>query len=1125
MRKTLLLAALCLTSIAAQKAQAQDKRVTIHRTQADIVTILNDIEKQTDYMFVYGQDANVKIKRSMQVDNVSVKTVLTTLFAGLPISYELKNKHIVLMKKSAKTNKQSSPKQKYSGTVTDEQGEPLVGVTIKVKGSQAGTITDIDGNYTIEAVPSSFLEISYIGFESRIVSFKDGTYKNIVMKEDAAALEEVVVVGYGALKKKDLTGAINHIEADKFQNERPQNVQDLLRSASPGLNISASNDAKGDASISIRGQRSLSGGNTPLIVLNGMIFQGDMSEINPTDIESIDILKDASSAAIYGAKSANGVVIITTKKGTGAQPTINFDGSVGFVTMGVNRHVYDPQSYLQFRSDYAASQYGWEHAGYYAQPTEENLSKYNLTEEQWKNYDAIGQASTNLEDTWLRRINLGDVERENYFAGKTFDWYDNSFQTGLQQDYNVSVSGATPKINYYWSVGYQDSKGLVVGNRFKNYRSNLRLDGHITDFMDAGIALNLQQRCEGYPTINWVEEIQNSPYSNPYNEDGTLNPYPMGSGNPQPGKNGRYSLSMQDLDASTETVTANTYLKIKLPYSISYQISFAPRYSWNHGYFWSNSKNVFDTSNGSASRSNARSIDWTFDNMIKWSQQFADKHQFDITMLHSAEKYTIWQDNMSGTQFTPSDILKWHNMAIAGETVISSTDTKSTGESWMGRLFYSFDNRYMLTASMRRDGYSAFGKSHPWATFSALALAWNFTHENFFKWNAMSQGKLRLSWGTNGNRDIGIYQAMSELIPAGKISFANSAGNAYDVTFLQVSRMANYDLKWESTSAWNIGIDYGFLNNRIFGSIEYYYMPTTNLLMSRSLPAFTGYSSFISNLGKVVNSGFEFSLTSINIDKKDFKWSTTFNLSYNKNRIKHLYYQYEDIVDENGKVVGSKEVDDVNRNWFVGHDISTIWNVKFDGIWQEEEAEEAAKYGQRPGDARAEDVNGDYVIDQKDRQFLGQSTPKYNFSLRNDFTFWKDLSVSFNFYGKAGHKRAQTEYLNYFTSYDDYVNQYERNYWTPENRSNSFARLKSTLANGVSPLKVVNGGFIRMNNISVAYNLPGLWVHQIKAKAVKVNFTIRNVAVFKFNRENVGWDPETGSLIPRTYTFGANITF
>lgn len=1123
---------------------AQENRITINLENASLRELFKAIEKQTTYRFSY-RDAVIDTLSNITIskEDATVSAILDEALVKRNLKFNIvSSKSIVISDKPELPENNTNQSRKVTGIIQDTNGDPIIGATIREEGTNNGVISDVEGNFSINVGLNSTINISYIGYVEQNITTSGKNFFNIILNEDSKILDEIVVIGYGSLKKKDLTGAISHIDAGKLAKERPPTVQDMLRSAAPGLNIGISNDAKGGGNFRIRGERSLKGNNDPLFVLNGSIFQGELSEINPIDIESIDVLKDASSAAVYGAKSANGVVIITTKKGKEGKPTIRFDASVGFATMGINRDVYAPSQYLDYRSDYALSAYGGGvsgNKGYYSKPTAENLSKYNITEEQWKNYDAIGQGSSNMEDAWLQRIGLGEQERENYFAGKTYDWYKGSFQAGLKQDYNVSISGKTDKLSYYWSLGYLDSEGVVVGDEFKNYRTNLRLDANITDFLEAGVSLNLQSRNEGGRPVDWREQLKNSPYSLPYNSDGSLNPYPMGEKQPQGnvrGVNSLYHNSMSSKSEGTQNVTSNFYLKVKLPFNISYQFSYAPRYSWYQKRIWNSSQSVFDEKNGEASRKSVRSIDWTLDNMIKWNYTLAKKHSFDVTLLQSAEKYEIWSEEMYGSNFTPSDVLEWHNMQTAVDKKLESGDTVHTGDALMARLFYSYDNRYMLTASVRRDGFSAFGKSNPRATFPSIALAWNFANENFFNWTPMSSGKLRLSWGKNGNRDIGIYQALSQLYGGadGKYTYVTPNGTLYEVSSLQIERLANHDLKWESTTSWNVGLDFGFLNNRLNGSVEWYYMPTTDLLMDRSLPDITGYINIITNLGKVVNQGFEISLNSLNIDKRNFSWNTTLGISHNKNEIKHLYYQYEDVIDKDGNVVGQKEVDDVNRSWFVGKDIHTIWDYKFIGIWQENEAEEAAKYGQKPGDAKALDVNEDYKITQEDKVFLGNKTPKLRLSLKNDFTLFNDWNISFNLYSYLGHKQATVDYLNYFDFAGDYLNTYIIDYWTPENQSNKYARLKSTLPSNVKPQKAVDKSFIRLENISVSYNLPKKIAAKLKSQNINLYATVRNVAVWTFDNEWDNWDPEYwdhdkkengGGPVPRTFTFGASITF
>ena len=388
----------------------------------------------------------------------------------------------------------------------------------------------------------------------------------------------------------------------------------------------------------------------------------------------------------------------------------------------------------------------------------------------------------------------------------------------------------------------------------------------------------------------------------------------------------------------------------------------------------------------------------------------------------------------------------------------------------------------------------------------------------------MSNGKLRISWGKNGNRDIGIYQALSQLTTGSgisKYSYATSAGTLYELSTLQIERMANNDLKWESTASWNVGLDFGFLNNRINGSLEWYYMPTTDLLMDHTLPNISGYSSVVTNLGKVVNSGFEISLHSVNIDNENFSWNTAFNLSHNKNRIKHLYYTYEDVLDENGNVIGRKEVDDEKNKWFIGHDINEIWNYQYEGIWQLGEEEEAAKYKQVPGDPKFKDIydveNRRYSND--DKVFLGSTSPRFRWSFRNDFTFWKNFNVSVNIYSKWGQKGSE-EFIN--SGYEaERQNVYKLKYWTPENPTNDYARLGgSNVASGGQ--RIIDKSFIRLESIALEYNVPKKFLSKYHLGGLRVSGSVRNVACW--TKEWQYNDPEYGSLVPVSFNFGLSLT-
>lgn len=1049
-----------------------------------------------------------------------------------------------------------------SGTIIDTNNNPIIGATIRVKGSTTGIISDINGNFTLKNIPNNAtLIISYIGYQSQEILLKGQTSLKIVLQEDNEMLDEVVVVGYGTMRKKDLTGSVIQLRPDNIALENPQSVQDVLR-GTPGLSVGMATDAKGGGSLQIRGQRSLytSGShNDPLIILDGMMFYGELSEINPDDIGQIDVLKDASSAAVYGAKAANGVIIITTKKGLQGKPTIKFTSNIGFSTMGANRHVYDAEGYAQFYSDwYTATTYGinpetgkYEEyqtnkdkfpAGYYAFPTQANLDKYGITLEQWRGYT---QQNADMSDNEIFGYRMGwqGTNLQNFLLGKTFDWYDHSFRTGLNQDYNASISGASESVNYYFSFGYLNNEGVVVGNDYRAFRSNMKLNANVTKWLEIGANINFQDRTDGDNAVDWGKQItKNSPFASYRNEAGDLEIYPMGNIAGNRGWN--YDFDQQFTERESGYTVFNTILnaKVKLPFNISYTFNIAPRYQWFYKRTFNSSKHP-DRTQGSATRNNGKRFDWALNNTLSWDYTFAQKHHIVLTLVQEAEERRKWSDDLSANNLAPTDALGFHFVKAADKesSSFSSDDSHETADGMLARLFYSYDDRYMFTGSIRRDGYSAFGTSNPRATFFSAAAAWTFSNEKFFKWETMSTGKLRLSWGENGNRSLANpYIALADL-GAGMGAtqgYIDANGNTIEYRYYTMNRLANRKLQWEKTTSWNIGLDFGFLNDRIKGSVDVYHMPTTDMIMNQSLPGFTGFGSITCNLGEVVNKGVEISLTTNNIQTNNLEWNTTIGFSYNKNRIKHLYYEYEPVFDATGNIISMKETDDISNGWFIGQPIGAIWNYKVIGIWQKDEAEEAKKYGQRPGDPKVwnnpanDKVNADgsttIIYDNDDKVFMGQTSAPYNWSIRNEFILFKDLTFSFNLYSKMGHKSLSDAFLNKDNAGSKITNGenvYKKEYWTIDNPTNDYARLDAQGPSGVaSPSKLYNRSFIRLENISLAYTLPKKLTSQWGIERVNISGSIRNVACWGMDSTWSYWDPETGGIAPRIFNIGLSLT-
>jgi TonB-linked SusC/RagA family outer membrane protein len=993
--------------------------------------------------------------------------------------------------------------------------QPIPGVTVSVKGTTRGIVTDARGQYRLgEVHPGDTIVFSAIGYQTRQRQVTSSLVVDALLEPSTESLSQLVVIGYGTQKKRDLTGSVSSVNAEKLADEHPKGLQDILRGNAAGLNVGFSASAEGGGSLEVRGRKSLNAGGTPLLVVDGVIYYGNLSDINPYDIASVDILKDASAAAVYGAKAANGVIIITTKRGVEGKPRINFNATFGLATMEVNQPVYSAQGYIRWRGDVMKAT----HAN--AQPYEYSDPRKlpsNISTDQWLAYD---NSSGDPVTVWLQRLNFQPIEITNYKAGKSIDWYDKVFQTGLQQDYNVSISDKKKDLSYYWSLGYEDNDGIIVGDGFKTVRSRLNLQSKITKFLEVGLNTQFSIRDESQIPVSWSQMLNDSPWGSMYEDDGVtlrLSPQDQSAISSNP-----FLIDYEYRLQKYYNLTSSLFAKVTLPFGISYQLNFSPDIYWHNYYNHESTQNAtWALKGGIATRTQDQQYRWQLDNLITWNRTFNKIHQITLTLLANAEKYQTWANTMTNNGFSPSDALGYHNMGIGDNPVISSNDTYSTGDALMARLFYSLKDKYMVTASVRRDGYSAFGQRHPRATFPSLALGWVFTDEKFLNAPWLSYGKLRLSYGINGNRDVGQYTALSQ-VSSGTYEHVNSSGTVIPVTTLRVSTMSNPDLKWEKTAAYNLGLDFTIKGNVLNGSIDAYRMSTTDLLVKRSLSSVVGFSYVMANLGEVQNKGVELTLNSTNMTRKNFSWHSTFTFSLNRNKIVHLYGDMEDVVDANGKVVGHREMDDVTNKWFIGHAIDAIWDLNEVGVYQTGEKAEAERYGVEPGDFKLQDVNNDGQLTDADRQFLGFTTPRYRWSLRNEFSIFKSFELSFLIYSYWGQKGVFDEAKNSgVTRYLDRQSAYDLPYWTPENPINDFAKLSSS--NGSTTYDVYRSkSFIRLSTVALSYSLPESVIKRIKVQDMKVFFNVKDV--YFYSPGEFLWDPENAGPTPRTFSMGVNLT-
>lgn len=969
-----------------------------------------------------------------------------------------------------------------TGVVTDDSGLPMPGVNIMIKGTSVGTQTDFDGAYTLTASEGDVLVFSFMGTQTieRVID-QSNTY-NIILEQDDAVLDEVVVIGYGSQKRSDVTGAVSSVSAEELLTQPVSNVFEALQGKAAGVDITSSSRPGTIGAVRIRGNRSLTASNSPLYVVDGvpLLSASSIETINPRDIASIDVLKDASATAVYGSRGANGVIIVTTKQGRPGRFTLNYSGTVTTSDIVDRAPAMSAADFIEFRR--------W--------------AAYNLDSETYPHPNSpTRENDLNIFDSPLD----GQTSRDNVLQGweggswdpsrvTNTDWTDFVTQTGILNEHTVSASGGTEKMKAYASIGYLNDKGTQKGQFYERYTANLNMSIDPVEWfsLDANFNLSWSEQDYGFSTLGGRSSSgPNAIYGAAKSIYNFAVPYDN-EGNPviNPGGESTIYTIMDEWEKSTQlSQTMRALGSLSATFDIgemwqpleglSYQIRFGPDFRhWREGVYIDGTSAHRINSDGSEGTNYARlntrrDLSWTLDNMITYNRTLAEVHNFDLTLLQTASSWNIENTGMSANNI-PKESMLWNNLGAVDITNAENNASMGSGlnerqlSSYMVRMNYGYDNRYLLTVSGRWDGASQLGDGQKWDFFSSAAVAWRLDQEDFLvdsDWiNAL---KLRLGYGTTGNSAVAPYATKGDItsifLPFNGMS--NQMGYTTNEPYYSGTQlsMANPLLGWEKTTQYNVGIDFGIFNNRISGSLNAYKSYTSDLLMSVNIPTLTGFPSTFANIGKTNNRGVEVSLNFVPIDIQDgFYWESNFNAAWQKDEIEELAYGENDMVD---------------NNWFIGESIGVIYGYDNEGIWQDTPQDQsemalwnANGYDFTPGNVRPRDLNGDYVMSSDDRMILGNSSPRWTLGWNNSIGY-KGLELSMLIISR----------LDYTASIGGEAmtarsNQREVDYWTPDNTDAGFQKPILGQATSGSQddfsglLGTRDAGFVKIRNISLGYN-------------------------------------------------------
>ena len=959
-----------------------------------------------------------------------------------------------------------------SGTVVDELGEPILGANIIQKGTTNGVLTDIDGNFSLKAPNGATLVVSYIGYETVEVKVTGTKPMQIVLAEDVKALEDVVVIGYGTQRKEAITGSVASVSSAKLMENPSSNITQALQNRIAGVDMQQTNTQPGaEMRIRIRGQRSLSASNDPLIVLDGIPFLGSLSDINPSDIKSMDILKDASSTAIYGSRGANGVIMITTNKGSMGTPAkVSYNGYVGFKTL------FNPFPMMN------------------------------------------GE-----EFTAMRKLAGKYTNGVDEVDGVNTDWQDMFYQTGISNSHDITVSGGTQGGSYSFGAGYMHDEGVVPTQAFDRISVRANLDQKIGKYVRMGLSSTNTYNTTDGSQIGMYGVLQMSPIADPYNADGTMKRVVHLASDDVFVINKDILEGMKDtwLNHKQTLGTYNTLFgEVEAPWvpGLKYRINVGLNYrATKTGAFTGTGANSANENQvNSASIQHSEYMNWAVENVLTYDKTIADKHNINVVGMYSAEQTTYTQSHMS-SQDIPAEYFQYFNIGAGRQNVTVNPNYQNYWQaglvSWMGRIMYDYDGRYMASVALRSDASSRLAKGHQWHTYPAVSMGWNIGREEFMKdYEWIDNLKIRVGYGQTSNQAISPYTTLGTLGTT-PYNFGDEGDPSYAMGYYP-SKLANQELGWEYSSTWNYGIDFSLFNSRLSGTIEYYTMKTKDILLNVSLPSTAGVSSYMANIGETENKGFEMTLNGTIIDNKNgWTWEAGFNVAANRNKLTAL---------------ASGADRDEGNGWFVGHPIDCIYDYVYDGLWNEGDKDYEYLQTLEPGGNEGmikvkydieRDANGKPTrsVGPDDRQIISLE-PKFvgGFNTR---VAWKNIDLNIIGAYQVGGKLVSTlyggsGYLNLLTGRRGNV---KVDYWTPENKDAKYPKPGGIQSGDnqkyASTLGIFDGSFCKIRTITLGYNFDKKLLKHTGLSALRAYFTVQNPFVISsdYYKESK-LDPEPNSM-------------